>query len=214
MVSPSGICQTRVRSAPVGRRREMRKLVWLGLLGALLAPGTAHAKASPLAGVQHFVVIYEENHSFDNLYGEWPGVTGVSKAPASRVTQVDQAGQPYQCLAQLDVNLASPPLAPTCADAAHGISSHFVNRFFRIDDFIKPTDTTCPPPGVFMANGIPKGTGLPGGCTRDLVHRYYQERYQLDGGRQDRYVTGSDALGLTMGHYDTTALPIYEYLHA
>jgi acid phosphatase len=61
---------------------------------------------------------------------------------------------------------------------------------------------------------VPKGSGLPGGCTRDLVHRYYQEQYQLDGGRQDRYVTGSDAVGLTMGHYDTTALPIYEYLHA
>ena len=34
------------------------------------------------------------------------------------------------------------------------------------------------------------------------------------GGKQDRYVTGSDAIGLTMGVYDTTALPIYKYLHA
>ncbi len=53
----------------------------------------------------------------------------------------------------------------------------------------------------------------PVGCTRDLVHRYYQEQYQLDGGEQDRYVTGSDAIGLTMGTYDTKALPIYDYLH-
>ena len=56
--------------------------------------------------------------------------------------------------------------------------------------------------------------GLPGGCTRDLVHRFYQEPYQLDGGTQDRYVTGSDAIGLSMGYYDTTTLPIYQYLHA
>ena len=54
---------------------------------------------------------------------------------------------------------------------------------------------------------------LPGGCTRDLVHRFYQEQYQLNGGRQNRYVTGSDAVGLTMGHYDTRSLPIYDYLH-
>ena len=27
-------------------------------------------------------------------------------------------------------------------------------------------------------------------------------------------MTGSDAVGLTMGYYDTTALPIYQYLHA
>ena len=65
------------------------------------------------------------------------------------------------------------------------------------------------------ANGMPETrTACPGGCTRDLVHRFYQEQYQLDGGKQDRYVTGSDAIGLTMGYYDTTALPIYQYLHA
>jgi phospholipase C len=31
---------------------------------------------------------------------------------------------------------------------------------------------------------------------RDLVHRFYQEQYQLNGGRQNRYVTGSDTVGL------------------
>jgi acid phosphatase len=58
------------------------------------------------------------------------------------------------------------------------------------------------------------GQGEPGGCTRDIVHRFYQEQYQIDGGKQDRYVTGSDAVGLTMGTYDTTKLPIYTYLHS
>jgi phospholipase C len=45
------------------------------------------------------------------------------------------------------------------------------------------------------------------------VHRFYQEQYQLNNGQQDRYTTGSDAVGLTQGYYDTTALPIYQYLH-
>src|SRR5262249_28263665 len=35
-----------------------------------------------------------------------------------------------------------------------------------------------------------------------------------NGGRQNRYVTGSDASGLTMGYYDTKALPIYTYLQS
>jgi phospholipase C len=191
----------------------MRKLVWLGLVGTLLMPATAQAKASPLAGIRHFVVIYEENHSFDNLYGEWPGVDGIGQASASHIRQVDQNGQPYQCLAQLDVNLATPPLPGDCSDPAHAITSHFPNQLFRLDDYIKPTDTTCPAPGMNAPNGVLKGSGLPGGCTRDLVHRYYSERYQLNGGRQNRYMAASDAVGLTMGHYATRKLPIYRYLH-
>jgi acid phosphatase len=172
----------------------------------LLAPTGAMAHGG---GVRNIVVIYEENHSFDNLYGGWEGVNGLGQADAAHTEQVDQDGAPYACLLQDDVNLTSPPLSADCDD-----TSHFANAPFAIDDFISPMDTTCPAPGVFAVNGVPKGSGLPGGCTRDLVHRYYQEQYQLDGGRQDRYVTGSDALGLTMGYYDTKALPIYKYLHA
>ncbi len=67
---------------------------------------------------------------------------------------------------------------------------------------------------MFAAHGVKKGSGLPGGCTEDIVHRFYQEQYQIDGGKQDRYTTGSDAVGLTQGHYDTKALPIYQYLHS
>lgn len=188
----------------------MRKVLRPAVLGlALLAhPGVAHAKGGPLDRIGHIVVIYEENHSFDNLYGGWEGVDGLKGA---RATQVNQAGQPFKCLLQNDVNLASPPLTPTCAGEA--FASHFPNAPFRIEDYIAPDDTTCPAPGVFAPNGVLKGSGLPGGCTRDLVHRYYQERYQLHGGRQDRYVTGSDAVGLAMGHYDTRQLPIYAYLH-
>ena len=87
---------------------------------------------------------------------------------------------------------------------------------FSINDYIKPADKTCAPPTAFAANGVEKGdpAGLPGGCTRDIVHRFYQEQYQLDGGKQDRYATGSDAAGLTQGYYDTTQLPVYQYLHA
>src|SRR6266480_2092510 len=79
------------------------------------------------AGINHIVVIYEENHSFDNLYGGWEGVNGLANAPSGNTTQVDQAGGAYGCLLQNDVNLTSPPLSVTCMDAAHGINSHFTN---------------------------------------------------------------------------------------
>src|SRR3954453_1136711 len=203
----------------MGRRR------WLGVaIAATVIAGASVAVASAADGpgsdrlsqVNHIVVIYQENHSFDNLYGRWEAVRGLTAADAAHSTQVNQAGTPYTCLQQNDVNLTSPPLSATCTDTTTGtsFSSHFPNAPFSIDSYIPATATTCPAPGVFAPNGVLNGTGLPGGCTRDLVHRYYQEPYQLDGGKQDRYVTGSDAIGLTMGNYDTPALPIYKYLHA
>jgi acid phosphatase len=190
-------------------------LLALALPTAAVAHGHGHGHHSK--GVKRIVVIYEENHSFDNLYGTWEGVNGLANADPAHTTQVSQAGTPFKCLLQNDVNLATPPLSATCHNTttATPFDSHFANKPFRIDDFIAPSDTTCPPPGDFSKpNGWLKGTGLPGGCTRDLVHRFYQEQYQLDDGKQDRYTTGSDAVGLTQGYYDTTRLPVYKYLHA
>ena len=186
----------------------------------LAAPAVAAAHGSGhddhhgkgLRAVKRIVVIYEENHSFDNLYGGWEGVNGLRRADRAHTTQVNQAGTPYTCLLQDDVNLTSPPLAGDVHRHDHAdarSTSDFANAPFQIDapGRIPMTAKTCPAPGVFAPNGVLDATGLPGGCTRDLVHRYYQEQYQLDGGKQDRYVTGSDAVGLTMGYYDTRSLP-------
>jgi acid phosphatase len=199
------------------RRVLVLTLLVLVALAMIPVGGAAATGAGSdrLSRIKHIVVIYQENHSFDNLYGRWEGVNGLRNAPRSRTVQINQAGTPYQCLLQNDVNLTSPPLSVRCTDTTTGttFTSHFRNRPFTIDDYIPPSATTCPPPGVSAPNGIPNGSGLPGGCTRDLVHRFYQEQYQLNDGRQNRYVTGSDAVGLAMGVYDTRALPIYRYLH-
>ena len=188
-----------------------------------VAAGAQVASAAPLSinKFNHIVVIYQENHSFDNLYGLWGDVhgqpvDGLDRADLAHTLQVRQDNATaYSCLFQLDVNLTSPtPLATTCTDnTGTPFVSAFDNRPFAIDDIITFVDRTCPAPSVFAPNGLLNGTGVPGGCTRDIVHRFYSEQYQIHGGRQDRYVTGSDAAGLAMGYYDSTQLPIYEYLH-
>ncbi|WP_295386695.1 alkaline phosphatase family protein [uncultured Thiodictyon sp.] len=185
----------------------------------ILTPSAASLAAAPdetaatLRKINHFVIIYQENHSFDNLYGGWEGVAGLASADPTHRLQVNQAGAAFDCLHQVDVNLSSPPQPVTCTDAANGIASAFTNAPFRIEAWIGAADRTCPGPDTRTHHGVPKGEGRPGGCTADLMHRFYQEQYQLDGGRMDRYVAGSDATGLTMGHYDTKQLPIYRYLH-
>ena len=181
------------------------------LVAVAVATGVAagdHA-SERLRRIKHIVVIYEENHSFDNLYGSWEGVNGLLQAPPEKLVQTKQDGTAFKCLKQNDANLTSPPLSVTCMDtsgtpATTPFNSHFVSAPFALDDYIHPSSLTCP-------NGDPNGQ--PGGCTRDLVHRFYQELYQLNGGKQDRYVSGSDSIGLSMGHYDTQMLPIYRYLH-
>jgi phospholipase C len=183
------------------------------LFTAARSDATEDSRDSKLAKIQHLVVIYQENHSFDNLYGGWEGVNGRPNADSAHTIQVGQAGAPYTCLLQNDFSLTSPPLPADCLDATAMFASHFPNVPFQIDAYIPVTAQTCPKPAAGTNALPPSPDNLPGGCTRDLVHRFYQEQYQLDGGKQDRYVTGSDAVGLTMGYYDTRALPIYAYLH-
>src|SRR4051812_30967479 len=194
----------------------------LGVNGAVAKPKPKKPQrltpAAALAKIRHVVVIYEENHSFDNLYGGWERVNGRTKATPAHTTQVNQAGTPYACLLQLDVNLTTPPLSPDCTDTTTGttFTSHFTNGPFVFDTFIPPSATTCPAPAEAFShpNGVRNGQGLPGGCTRDLVHEFYQEQYQLNNGAQNRYVTGSDAAGTAIGVYNTRQLPIYRFLHA
>jgi phospholipase C len=212
------------------RSNGLSKVVFAGIVaaGAMLAAtapvaardGQAAGESGALRTINHIVVIYAENHSFDNLYGQWGRVRGLSvngltSADAAHTTQVAQDSTPYSCLLQNDVNLTSPsPLPITCTDPNPTVGgTAFTNQPFNIDAYIPASATTCPAPGTFAAHGVKNGQGLAGGCTEDLVHRFYQEQYQLDRGKQDRYVTGSDAVGLAMGYYDTTQLPIYQYLH-
>ncbi len=189
-------------------------------LTALPAAGSESDRGgSPLGKINHIVVIYQENHSFDNLYGGWEGVNGLANASAAQTLQVKQNGTVFACLLQNDVNLAAI-LPANCADttgtpANTAFASHFVNAPFQIDAYIPASARTCPQPGApFAAHGYKEGpTNLPGGCTEDIVHRFYQEQYQLNNGQQNRYTAGSDAAGLTQGYYNTQALPIYQYLH-
>ena len=138
--------------------------------GASNGPGD-EGNIGALAGINHLVVIYDENHSFDNLYGSFPGANGISRASDTSTTQVDLAtGQPYTCLPQTD---------------SHLIGTCLPDQPFDITKYV-PADQK----------------------TRDLIHRYYQEQVQIDGGKMDQFVTVSDAKGLSLGFYPTDQLPV------
>jgi phospholipase C len=65
-------------------------------IAALLAGCASQAdrfaqRAEPIRNV---VVIYAENHSFDNMYGLFPGANGIANATAQQATQIGHDGKP------------------------------------------------------------------------------------------------------------------------
>jgi phospholipase C len=105
-----------------------------------------NAFAASVQPYKHLVVIYQENHSFDNLYGMWGDVNGTpvnglsnTVADHAHTWQVRQDNTVYQCLLQNDVNLTSPnPLPTTCVDTtapSAPFNSAFLNAPFFIDQY-------------------------------------------------------------------------------
>ena len=61
-------------------QRAAFTLLLIFLAAMTVGVGSAHAKkqrGDRLHRSNHIVVIYQENHSFDNLYGGWEGVRGL-----------------------------------------------------------------------------------------------------------------------------------------
>src|ERR1051326_571357 len=152
----------------------------------LLAMGPLSMSSAQTGGLQqinHIVVIYQENWSFDSLYGHFPGANGVDQAAAT-TPQVDKDGKPYATLPQA-LNTDFSPAVP--------------DPRFPADMPVAPFDTQK----YVGANQL----------TGDLVHRYYQEQYQIDGGKMDKFVAWSDAAGLVMSYYDATNMPEGKLAH-
>lgn len=142
-------------------------------------PRTLPRQGPPAAleRVEHIIVIYLENWSFDGLYGRFPGVDGIANAGAA-ARQVDKDGRPLASITPLDTRYSpARPYTELPAEMA-----------------VAPFD---------LAPHIP-----PWHLTGDLVHRFYQEQYQINGGRMDQFVAWSDSSGFTMSGYDATYLPL------
>ena len=109
-------------------------LAWLA--GCATGPSTPDGARIQRIGT--VVVIYAENHSFDNLYGLFPGANGVSRATPEQMTQLDHDSKP---LAELIVFGAGGK-----PDASY---PRMPNRPFRID--APPVDR---PPTVMVPSPI------------------------------------------------------------
>ncbi|PLZ01409.1 acid phosphatase [Burkholderia sp. WAC0059] len=175
-----------------------------GGLGGCAAPGTqtgsGGAGGTPLAGpeldralrenVKTIVVIYAENRSFNNLFGDFPGV----ERPLSSLRQEDYL--------QLDRDGKTVlPKLPTVPggwllkdQVADGVTYRAGLQY-----------QTNLPNGPFALQG-PNGENLPLSLvTHDLWHVFYQNQMQINGGKNNMFVAWADSAGFTMGHYENTS---------
>ncbi len=75
-------------------RRVSLIVSFLVALSVVVPAAAQSASAGPqgLERIQHIIVVYLENHSFDNLFGNFPGANGLAKAGAAP-RQVDRDGR-------------------------------------------------------------------------------------------------------------------------
>lgn len=78
--------------------------------------------------VKHVVVIYMENHSFDNLWGQFKGADGLADAKQENVIQLDAEGKPYTTLPPVPRSTAFPTNLP--------------NNYYNIDQYVAADQAT------------------------------------------------------------------------
>jgi phospholipase C len=128
------------------------------------------------SAIKNVVVIYQENWSFDGLYGSFPGANGIANA-SSTIAQIDKlTGAPIATL--------PPPLFNGVPDPNFaGVAGKPVQPYAALT-YIQASQVTG-----------------------DMVHRFYQEQSQIDGGKMDKFMTWSDNPGLVFSTFDATTMP-------
>jgi phospholipase C len=159
--------------------RRTRILVAAALFLAACAAPTQ--RSASLDRIDTIVVIYAENHSFDNLYGLFPGADGIANATAEQKTQIGHDGTPLAHLPPVYTNGKPDPKYP----------QSLPNGPFRID---------APPVNARLDEIVPSP-----------IHNYWHNKEQINGGRNNRFVAMTTVGAWTMGHYDGSVLRMWEW---
>ena len=144
-----------------------------------------------IRNIDTLVVIYAENRGFDTLYGLFPGANGIPGVnPSAKTAYIPQKDYDGSILPVLPPTWGGVTIPGQSKVITQAQSANLPNRPFQIDS----------------ADGLNAPASL---VTRDLVHRFYNDQMQIDGGKNDLFAVHSDAGGLTMGYYDGSKMAMW-----
>jgi len=193
----------------------------IDLKSALQNASTNKTAGEKLSGINNFVIIYLENRSFDELYGTFPGANGLSSVTSSAQISMPASTQAAALATAEGVQLpaggtalavvnpinnsngagntnAGTDAAPKGAYADPNFNGAVANGYFQFGNAGDGATLAGATGGKGAYNALTDVTG-------DLVHRFYEEQVQIDGGKMDRFIAGThaspDAGGLVMGLY-------------
>lgn len=185
-----------------GRRRVLGGMALAGAavaLGACRADGARRTPATMQSDaaldaqlrehIHTVVVLYAENRSFNNLFAGFPGLAQPLEALDSpRYRQRDRDGSLLTTLPPIWSGLVPHP---QIIDGRH----------YHIDE-----QAITGLPNQPFALRTPQGDLLSQRViTRDLIHRFYENQLQINGGRNDGFVAWGNTGAMVMGHYADTA---------
>lgn len=151
----------------------------LSKVARAILTGTEFTGNSFAQNIQHVIVIYQENWSFDALYGSFPGANGLANAAAT-IPQVDRFGNP----------LTSAP-QPTNGGPDARFPSSIPIGPYNLNKYIQTSDKTGDIVHRFYTEQLQIDNGL----------------IDKSNGSMDKFVTYSDNGGLVQSNFDATSLP-------
>ena len=153
-----------------------------------------------LANIDTIVLIYAENHSFDSLFGNFPGAHDLSEV-------IDEQGAStaeYVPQKDRDGTTVLPKLPKTWSGVAAAGNPKVVPEHMTDDLPNQPFSIER----AFVADD---GSALTtADVTRDMAHRFFENIMEINGGTNDMFGAWVDAGGLTMGHFDHENSRIFE----
>ncbi len=168
----------------------MKTVLYCGVVCALLILSGlgnvglgASASSSP---IKHLVYIVQENHSFDNYFGTYPGVNGIPQGLAVPMNPNSSGSllvQPFHLNVSQGISIVGDELPPGVSDP---------------EELASATSTSSISPFPFANESI----------GQDLSHAWTVAHAAYDNGKMDGFVAAERST-LTMGYYDRSDIPNY-----